>query len=169
MQNNRRYLHVTSTSSSAGSLKYALNRGVNIAYLGLNLSTGCLPKSLSKEEYLRCKQHELWNLGDGASSNLSGVDLSKYDGIVVWHSIDVESMLVLSMIASCYEGKIYNIDVSKSLKNQRCGELVPQQLLSCLNSYRELSTRQRTALKKQYDAIPNDTPCINMSTSILRW
>ena len=160
MLNNTRYLHVTSSTSSAGALKQALNKGAHIAYPELDLATGCLPKSLSKEEYIRCKQYELWDFGDGASFNLFGADLSKYDGIVVWHSIDVESMLVLGMIASCYDGKVFHIDVSKEFHNSLCGELAPQQLFSCLNSYRELSTRHRTALKKQYEALPNNTPCI---------
>lgn len=160
MFNNKKYLHITSSTSSAGLLKVALNKGVQMAYAELNLATGCLPKNLSKEEYIRCKQHELWDFGDGASFNLFGTDLSKYDGIVVWHSIDVESMLVLSMIASCYEGKIYHIDVSKSFKNQRCGDLIGEQLLSCLNSCRELSSRQKTALKRKYDELPHDRACI---------
>ena len=94
--------------------------------------------------------------GDEASFNLFGADLTKYDGIVVWHSTYVESVLVLSMIASCYEGKIYHIDVSKSFKNQRCGELMGEQLFSCLNSCRELSLRQKTALKLKYDELPHD-------------
>ena len=109
MFNNKIYLHVT-TTTSVGELKVSLNRGVQIAYTELNLATGCLPKNLSKEEYIRCKQHELCDFGDGASFILFGADLSKYEGIVVWHSIDVESMLVLSMIASCYKGNIYHIE-----------------------------------------------------------
>ena len=160
MFNNKKYLHITSSSSFAGALKVALNKGVQIAYAELNLATGCLPKNLSNEEYIRCNQHELWDFGDGASFNLFGSDLSKYDGIVVWHSIDVESMLVLSMIASCYEGKIYHVDVSKSFKNHRCGELIVEQLLSCLNSCRELSSRQKIALKRKYDELPHDRACI---------
>lgn len=160
MLNNKRYLHLTSSTSSAGTLKRVLNKGVHIAYPELNLATGCLPKSLSKEEYVRCKQQELWNFGNGACSNIFGADLSKYDGIVVWHSIDIESLLVLSMIASCYEGKIYHIDVSKSFKNQRCEELIGEQLLSCLNSCREVSLRQKTALKRKYDELPHDRACI---------
>ena len=158
MFNNKNYLHVT--TASVGELKVSLNRGVQIAYAELNLATGCLPKNLSKDEYIRCKQHKLWDFGDGASFILFGADLSKYDGIVVWHSIDVESMLVLSMIASCYEGKIYHIDVSKSFKNQRCGELIGKQLLSCLSSCSELSLRQRTSLKRKYDELPHDRACI---------
>ena len=160
MLNNIRYLHVTSSTSSAGALKVVLNKGVQIAYPELNLSTGCLPETLSKEEYLRCKQHNLWNFGDGASFNLFGADLSKYDGIVVWHSIDVESILVLGMIASCYDGKILHIDVSTKFYNSLCSELAPEQLLSCLNSYSELSLRQKATLKKKYVALPNDTSSI---------
>ena len=159
MLNNKKYLHIADPSY-AGTLKRILNRGVQIASVELNLATGCLPESLSKEEYLRCKKYELWDYGDGASFNLFGADLSKYDGIVVWHSIDVESMLVLSMIASCYEGKIYHVDVSKSFKNHRCGELIVEQLLSCLNSCRELSSRQKIALKRKYDELPHDRACI---------
>lgn len=159
MLNNKKYLHVTSCTSSAGILKLVLNKGVQIAYQELNLATGCLPKSLSKEEYLRCKQHELWDYGEGTSFNLFGADLSKYDGIVVWHSIDIESMLVLGMVASCYEGKIYHIDVSKTFNNQRCVDLLPKDLFLCLNSYKELSYRQRAALKEKYDALPYETPC----------
>lgn len=160
MFNDKKYLHITSSTSSAGALKVALNKGVQIAYAELNLATGCLPKNLSKDEYIRCKQHKLWDFGDGASFILFGADLSKYEGIVVWHSIDVESMLVLSMIASCYEGKIYHIDVSKSFKNQRCGELIGKQLLSCLNSCRELTSRQKSVLKRKYDKLPHDRACI---------
>lgn len=159
MLNNKKYLHIAD-SSYAGTLRQVLNRGVQIASVELNLATGCLPENLSKEEYLRCKQYELWDYGDGASFNLFGAELSQYDGIVVWHSIDIESMLMLSMIASCYEGKIYHIDVSKTFKNQWCGGLIEEQLLSCLNSYGELSLRQRTALKKKYDELPHDRACI---------
>lgn len=160
MLNNKKYLHVASSTSSAGALKFVLNKGVQIAYPELNLATGCLPKNLSKEEYIRCKQHELWDFGDGASFNLFGADLSKYDGIVVWHSIDIESMLVFGMIASCYDGKIYHVDVSETFRDHACEELVPQSLLLCLNSYKELSARQRVALKKKYDALPYETTCI---------
>lgn len=157
MLNDKKYLHVTSSTSSAGALKVVLNKGVQIAYPELNLAIGCLPKNLSKEEYIRCKQHELWDFGDGASFNLFGADLSKYDGIVVWHSIDVESMLVLGMIASCYDGEIYNIDV---FDNRFCGDLTPEQLLSCLDSCKKLSLRKRNALKGKYDTLPYETPCI---------
>ena len=160
MLNNKRYLHVTSSTSAAGSLKRALNKGVHITYPELNLATGCLPKNLSKAEYIRCKQQELWDFGDGASSILFGADLSKYDGIVVWHSIDVESILVLGMIASCYDGKVFHINVSKEFHNSLCGELAPQQLFLCLNSYRELSSIQKTVLKRKYDELPHDRACI---------
>lgn len=154
---NKKYLHIADFSS-ASIIKKELR--IQIACLELKLATGCLPGNLSKEEYLRCKQYQLWDYGDGLSFNLFGADLSKYDGIVVWHSIDVESMLVLSMIASCYEGKIYHIDVSKTFNNHTCGVLDTEQLLSCLNSCSELSLRQRTALKRKYDELPHDRACI---------
>lgn len=165
MLKNKKYLHVAPSTSTAGALKYALDKNTDIAYVELNLATGCLPENLSKEEYLRCKQYELWNYGDGASLNLFGTDLSKYAGIIVWHSIDVESMLVLSMIASCYEGKLYHIDVSKIFKNRCCGELIPKQLLSCLDSCGELSFRQKAALKRKYNELPHDRACIKKYVS----
>lgn len=158
--NTRKYLHVASSTSTAGALELRLNKGVSVAYLELNLSTGCLPKDLSKEEYQRCKQFELWDFGDGASYNLLGADLSGYDGIVVWHSIDVESMLLLGLIASGYNGKIYHIDVSKTFENKMCQELTPQELLSCLHTAEVLSTRQQHMLKRKYNSLPHDNPCI---------
>lgn len=157
MLNYKKYLHVAD-GSSVGIIKWKLK--VQTAYIELDLATGCLPENLSKEEYLRCKQFQLWDYGYGESFNLFGADLSKYDGIVVWHSIDVESMLKLSMIASCYEGKIYHIDVSKTFKNNACGELDTKQLLSYLSSCSELSLRQRTSLKRKYDELPHDRACI---------
>ncbi|WP_290055036.1 hypothetical protein [uncultured Muribaculum sp.] len=165
MLNNKKYLHVISSMGFAGFLKAVLNKGVQIAYPMLNLATGCLPKNLSKEEYIRCKQHELWDFGDGGSFNLFGANLSKYDGIVVWHSVDVESMLVLGMIASCYNGKIYHIDVSETFSNQPYYYLSEEELSLCLNSYKELSSRQRNALKRKYDALPYETPCIKRYVS----
>lgn len=160
MVNNRKYLHIASSTSTAGVLKFCLNKGVSVAYFELNLSTGCLPTDLSKEEYLRCKQYELWDFGDGESYKLFGADLSVYDGIVIWHSMDVESMLLLGLIASGYKGKIYHIDVSKTFENKMSQELAPQELLSCLHTAEVLSTRRQQILKRKYDSLPHDTPCI---------
>lgn len=160
MVNNTKYLHIAPSNSAAGALKQALNKGVQIAYIELNLSTGCLPINLSKEEYQRCKEHELWNFGDGLSYKIFGADLSKYDGIVVWHSKDVESMLLLGLLASAYEGDLFYIDVSKSYGNCLCGELCPKQLSSCLTYYKKLTLRQKQALKIKYDTLPHAYPCI---------
>ena len=38
MLNNKEYLHVTSSASSAGALKVALNKGVKITCVELNLA-----------------------------------------------------------------------------------------------------------------------------------
>lgn len=160
MVNNRKYLHIASSTTTAGILKFHLNKGVPVAYIELNLSTGCLPTDLSKEEYQRCKQSELWDFGDGESYKVFGADLSGYDGIVVWHSIDVESMLLLGLIASGYKGKIYHIDVSKTFKNKMCQELSPQELLSCINTIEVMSTRKQHELKRKYDSFPHNIPYI---------
>lgn len=125
MLNNKKFLHIAPSNPTAGTLKQALNKGVEIAYTELHLSTGCLPKNFSKEEYQRCKQLELWDFGDGLSYKLFGADLSKYDGIVVWHSKDVESMLLLGLIVSSYQGGIFHIDLSKSYGDCLCAELAP--------------------------------------------
>jgi len=160
MLNNSKYLHIASSTTTAGILKFRLNKGVPVGYIELNLSTGCLPKDLSKEEYQRCKQYELWDFGDGASYKIMGADLSVYEGIVVWHSIDLESMLVLSLIASGYKGKMYHIDVSKTFENKTCEELSPQELLSCINTVEVLTSRKQHELKRKYDSLPHDKPCV---------
>lgn len=164
MLNNKKYLHITPSNSTAGALKQALNKGVEIAYTELHLSTGCLPKNLSKEEYKRCKQLELWDFGDGLSYKLFGADLSKYDGIVVWHSKDVESMLLLGLIASAYNGSIFHIDVSILYGNCLCIELDPEQLFSCLNSAIKLSHKKKQVLKHKYENLPHEYPCIKRYT-----
>lgn len=160
MLNNKKFLHIAPCNSTAGALKQALNKGVEIAYTELHLSTGCLPINLSKEEYQRCKKYELWDFGDGLSYKLFGVDLSKYEGIVVWHSKDVESMLLLGLITSAYNGSIFHIDVSKLYGNCLCAELAPEQLFSCLNSAIKVSTRKKQVLKHKYEDLPHEYPCI---------
>lgn len=160
MVNNTKYLHIAPSNSTAGSLKQALNKGVHIAYIELNLSTGCLPINLSKEEYQRCKKYELWNFGDGLSYKIFGADLSIYDGIVVWHSKDVESLLLLGLLSSTYEGNILHIDVSKSYGNCLCGELSPEQLYTCLTFYKKLTVKQGQTLKAKYETLPHEYPCI---------
>ena len=157
--NNEKYLHVVPSSTTAGALKQVLNKRVQIAYIALNLSTGCLPVNLSKEEYQRCKEHELWDFGDGLSYKIFDADLSKYDGIVVWHSKDVESMLLLGLLVSAYEGNIFHIDVSKSYRNCLCGQLCPEQLSSCLTTYKKLTIRQKQALKTKYNTLPHEYSC----------
>lgn len=160
MVNNTKYLHIAPSNSAACALKQALNKGVQIAYIELNLSTGCLPINLSKEEYHRCKEYELWNFGDGLSYKIFGADLSVYDGIVVWHSKDIESMLLFGLIASAYNGSIFHIDVSKSYGNYLCAELAPEQLFTCLNSATKVSLRKKQALKHKYEGLPHEYPCI---------
>ena len=160
MLNNKKFLHIAPSNPAAGALKQALTKGIEITYTELDLSTGCLPKNLSKEEYQRCKQHELWDYGDGLSYKLFGAELSKYDGIVVWHSKDVESMLLLGLITSAYNGSIFHIDVSKLFRNCLCAELAPEQLFSCLNSAIKVSPRKKQVLKRKYEDLPHDYPCI---------
>lgn len=160
MLNNKKFLHIAPSNPTAGTLKQALNKSVEIAYIELHLSTGCLPKNLSKEEYKRCKQLELWDFGDGLSYKLFGANLSKYDGIVVWHSKDVESMLLFGLITSAYNGSIFHIDVSKLYGNCLCAELAPEQLFSCLNSAIKVSSRKKQVLKHKYEDLPHEYPCI---------
>lgn len=160
MLNNNKFLHIAPSNPTAGALKQALNKGVETAYIELHLSTGCLPKNLSKQEYQRCKQLQLWDFGEGLSYKLFGADLSKYDGIVVWHSKDVESMLLLGLITSAYNGSIFHIDVSKLYGNCLCAELAPEQLFSCLNSAIKVSSLKKQVLKHKYEDLPHEYPCI---------
>lgn len=83
------YVHIVPSDSSAGALKFAMPKKTEIAFISLDLETGSLPDDLSKESYLECKQSEYWNVGDGWSYKIFGAYLSRYDGIIVWHSKDV--------------------------------------------------------------------------------
>ncbi len=102
----------------------------------------------------------MWNFGDGLSYKIFGADFSIYDGIVVWHSKDVESMLLLGLLASVYKGNIFHVDVSKYYGSCLCGELSPGQLSICLTSYKKLTVKQKQVLKVKYEILPHEYPCI---------
>lgn len=153
------YLHLVPSSSSAGALKFAMPQNSKIAFIQLDLETGSLPDDLSKESYLECKKSEYWNVGDGWSYKIFGADLSRYDGVVVWHSKDVRSMLILAMMSALYDGNILSCDVSSIFPNAMVGNLAPSQLIECLGAIKPISTRTKESLAKKYFSITH-FPCV---------
>lgn len=150
------YLHLVPSSSSAGSLKLILPREAEIAFIQLDLETGALPDDLSKASYLECKKTEYWDAGDGLSYKIFGADLSCYDGIIVWHSNDVRSMLILSMMCALYNGKIMSCNVSDQYPEAMVGNLAPQQLKNCLEKVIPISKRKKLSLTQKYSAITHE-------------
>lgn len=154
------YLHLVPSNSSAGALKFILPKGSAIVFMQLDLETGPLPFDLSKEEYLSCKEEELANFGNGNYSNLFGADLTKYDGVVVWHSTDVRCMLMLSLICASYNGKIQVCDVSELYPNTRVENLSPFQLESCLSLISPIPKRTKNSLAKKYRQLCDLPTCV---------
>lgn len=150
------YLHIVPSSSSAGALKQILPRKAEIAFIQLDLETGALPDDLSQESYLNCKKTEYWDVGDGLSYKIFGADLSRYEGIIVWHSNDVRSMLILSMMCALYDGKIMSCNVSDKYPEAMVDNLAPQQLKTCLEKVVPVSKRKKLSFAQKYSSITHE-------------
>lgn len=128
-----KYLHIVPSESSAGALKLILPKDIQIAPINIAPEINFMPHDLSIYEYENCRDLQLWNYGEDKGFNIFGADLTKFDGVIVWHSSDVRSMLILSLICASYNGDIQVCDVSKQFSDAMVGNLAPFQLKDCLN------------------------------------
>lgn len=75
-------------------MKFILPKGSEIAQIKIALEVDFIPYDLSFDEYENCHDLQLWDYGDDNGFNIFGADLTTFKGIIVWHSIDVRSMLI---------------------------------------------------------------------------
>lgn len=155
-----KYLHVFASDAGLSCLWTALDERYPAASIELDLSIGLLPKDFSLDEYHRCKQGEYKDWGDGTSLMVFGADLSKYEGIVVWHSCYITEAILFAMFCSNFNGNLLHCDVSKMFHGKRLTDLSQQEVKSCLDYIRPVSPTQKKSFTIKYQALPHNIPCI---------
>lgn len=155
-----KFLHIVPSDSSAGALKFILPKGTVITTINIALEVDFMPYDLSIDEYENCRDLQLWNYGEDKGFNIFGADLTEFDGVIVWHSTDVRSMLILSLICASYDGNIQVCDVSRCYLDSMVGNLAPVQLKECLNQISPIPNRLRNSLAKKYRQLFDLSPCV---------
>lgn len=155
-----KFLHVFASDAGLSCLWTALDERYPAASIELDLSIGLLPQNFSLEEYHRCKQAEYKDWGDGRSLIVFGADLNKYEGIVVWHSCYISEAILFAMFCSNFNGNLLHCDVSKKFPGKRITDLSQQEVKSCLDYIRPVSSTQKKSFASKYQALPHDIPCI---------
>lgn len=155
-----KYLHIFDSGAGIGCLWEALNERYPAASIELDLSIGLLPQDFSLDEYYRCKQGEYKDWGDGSSFMVFGADLTKYEGIVVWHSCYITEAILFAMFCSNLDGNLLHCDVSQIYPGKRVTDLSQQEVRSCLDCIRPVSSTQKKSFASKYQALPSNIPCI---------
>ena len=110
-------LYIFSDSSSVGCAKMwtwkcGIRDNVDLEYIDYDMSVYGIPRNLSDEEIERCNNIANYLfLGEEDFNRIKRINFSAYNKIVVWHSWDSKSLLVLYFICSITECDIYHINV----------------------------------------------------------
>lgn len=141
-----------------GFFKFALGDKVPLASIDLNMSFGLLPQDLSLEEYNRCKNEDYVDWGDGQSRKIFGADLSKYEGIIIWHSKYIDDALTFAMICSNYKGKL--LHYYSPLNTSKGNMFAVPEIKKHVNDIKPVPTLLRESMASKYRALPASIPCI---------
>ncbi len=112
-------LHLTDRGPIAGTLKMVRDWIVDIpAFFDYSLSTDCLPKDFTKSEIDRCIKNGHYHLYDDENNKFSELNFDDYDEIVVWHSMDANSLLLLYYMCSCLKKDVFHCNITEFYGNK---------------------------------------------------
>ena len=122
-------LHLTDNGSNAGMLKMACQGTKDAtAFFDYSFSTDCLPRNFSKSEIDRCIKSSHWHIYDDCNQQILNTNLDDYDEIIVWHSMDANSLLFLYFICFSAKRDIWHCNVSEFYGSIRTGQCTPGQI-----------------------------------------
>lgn len=154
----KKTLHIGDNVSWEGCMKYIMPsvapRG-SYDIMGFNYSfcTSCMPKNLSMEELERCLKGTFTNLYNDNVLRFADIKLIDYDKIVVWHTFDSNSLLLLYFFSTIVEGDLYHCLIHGEDKDMKTGSAAPEDLKEGVNRIQLLSREERIMFNEIYSSL----------------
>ena len=109
----KKTLHIGDNASWEGCMKLSMHGLApkdSYAIMGFDYSfcTACLPRNLSREELKRCISGSHTHLCQDLVLRFADIDLKAFDKVVIWHTYDSNSLLLLYFFSSIVEGDLYH-------------------------------------------------------------
>ena len=109
----KKTLHIGDSDSWEGCLKLTMYNiapkgSYDILSFDYSFCTACLPQNLSRQEIVRCLKGTHSSLHNDLVLRFADIDLKAYDKIVIWHTYDSNSLLLLYFFSTIVEGDLYH-------------------------------------------------------------
>ena len=154
----KKTLHIGDNASWEGCMKLSMH-GIapkdSYVIMGFDYSfcTACLPRNLSREELERCLKGTYTTLYNDLVMRFADIDLKAYDKIVIWHTYDSNSLLMLYFFSLIIEGELYHIIIKGEDENMKTGGATPEDIHSSLGKIKLLSKEERTLYSEIYASL----------------
>lgn len=154
----KKTLHIGDNNSWAGCMKLAMyynapKDSYEIKSFDYSFCTACLPQNLSRNELERCLEGSHTTLYNDIVLGFADIDLKAYDKIVVWHTYDSNSLLLLYFFSTIVEGDLYHCVIEGEDESMKTGSAIPEDIKEGVKKIQLLSEKERTMFNKIYASL----------------
>ena len=139
-------LHITNSAVIGGSIRFVIReikQKGDIAIFPLNISYCAVPKSLNADEIERCIKQEYVSYANEDIRNFAQIQFDKYKKIVVWHTKDSASLLLMYFICHILpNNNLYHIPI------HNCGNL--ESHIAAYKNCKKLTVHQYAKFQRIY-------------------
>lgn len=151
----KKTLHIGDNDSWEGCMKLSLYRTApkdtyDIQSFDYSFCTACLPQNLSRQEIERCLKGTHSSLYNDLVLRFADIDLNAYDKIVIWHTYDSNSLLLLYFFSSIVKGDLYHCVIRGDEEDMKTGAATPENLEDSMQNIKLLSKEERMMFNEIY-------------------
>ena len=154
----KKTLHIGDSDSWEGCMKFSIyglapRDGYDIMGFDYPFCTACLPRNLSRDELKRCISGSHNYLYKDLILRFADIDLKAYDKIVIWHTYDSNSLLLLYFFSSIVEGNLYHCITEVGDGTKWTGGSTPENLQYGFERIKLLTDEERTLFNEIYSSL----------------
>ena len=154
----KKTLHIGDNDSWEGCMKLALygtapKDTYDILSFDYSFCTACLPQNLSSKELERCLKGTHSSLYNNLILRFADIDLKAYDKIVIWHTYDSNSLLLLYFFSTIVEGDLYHCVIRGSDEDMKTGAATPDNIEDAIHNIKLLSKEERLMFNDIYSSL----------------
>lgn len=154
----KKTLHIGDNDSWEGCMKLTMydiapKGSYDILSFDYSFCTACLPHNLSRQEIERCLKGTHSTLTNDLVLRFADIDLKAYDQIVIWHTHDSNSLLLLYFFSTIVEGDLYHCIIRGDDEDMKTGAATPTNLENSMHNIKILTKEERIMFKEIYASL----------------
>lgn len=154
----KKTLHIGDSGSWEGCMKLTLHgtaprETYDILSLHYSFCTACLPQNQSRQEIERCLKGTHTSLYNDLVLRFADIDLTAYDKIIIWHTYDSNSLLLLYFFSTIVEDDLYHCVIRGEEDDIKTGAVTPENLEDGIHNIKLLSKEERRMFNDIYTSL----------------